>query len=271
MEINIPFSTDTISSDQRSEDIKYRAILSRGSLFYGLFDSNDKISHHGNISIDEIPKSSFLKKNTHSFIAATIAFNNNIFNFIPQNNVNNIDPFSCLFFSQSIFDKKKYEVLNSKNIRHELTLSFAVPKIIIKSINHHVSNCNYLHYQSAFIDSIENKKSMQTIAISIVSGIMNIALIQNGTLVLSNNYKVRNESDFYYYIALLFTQYELLKGQIHFILDGDFSEVKLDRIRFKNYFGNFPEMKNTTTYSHETNTHLLPLIHLNRCASLEAN
>ena len=267
MEIEIPFSDKKISSELASEDLKYRAILSRDSLFYGLFDPKNQLVHSDVISVDEIPKSSKLKKLEHFFDDSRIAFNNSIFTLCLTTSANEINPFSLLSFTQSLGEEKNYHTQNDKiDLEDDSSLYYAIPKPIHKSVIKHVDQCQINHYHSVFLNSLSFNQGEKSIAISLISGNMNLAYHSGERLELSNCYQVRNESDFYYYIALIFDQYSLKKGSVSIKLDGDLSQIKYDRQRFFEIFGSEPSINGSGSETNETNSMLYSLIRLNECA-----
>ena len=267
MEIEIPFSRRQISLEQSSKDLKYRAILSRDSLFYGLFNSNNQILHYGRIKVDVIPKTSLLNQHKHEFGHSIVAFNNPIFSLLESNS----ETFkkSLLKFNHSISDLTRYLIFSEKVVNSSSVLTYAIPKPITKALSKHIVMCDFSHYQKVFLDSIGINQLGSEIHLSLLSGNLNLIYFEKGELQIANCYQVRNESDFYYYIALIYDQYKLKKGETQILMDGDFSEVKLDKEKFFHFFGVEPEIIHLDTETNETNTTLVALTRLNRCASLE--
>ena len=269
MEIEIPFSNIKKDFGFRPEELKYRAILSRDSLFYGLFDLFDKLIYYNSVSVDDVSSSSSLQSRQYNFRHAFIAFNNPIFAFT-KSSLNSIEEIkSLLQFSNSISDIDRYRMGCRKNVLGELDVCYAVPKRITKAISGHFKAIDMDHYQSVFLQTIDRSWSPSFAVISLLSGNMNMALFENGKLQLANTYQARNESDFYYYIALMFDQFSLVKGETSILLEGDFSGINLNLEMYFKYFGCEPRFIQQDSFGNETNSALSALTRLNKCASLE--
>lgn len=272
MEIEIPFSEKRISGNLRLSDLKYRAILSRDSLFYALFDIDDQIVAKEQISVNAIIKHP-KRKSPFLFENATIAFNNTIFSFIPDKDYDEKKAVDYLSFCHQLTDIKNYHIHNSYLDQWNTWIVYAIPKPIHKAIYRRLADdVHFLHYQEIFLKNVVQDNHPQALSISLIGNNMNISLHQSQDLIVSNNYAVHNPSEFYYFISLIYDQYGLSKGITRIILDGDLGAIQIEKSRFFQLFGCYPLYRNTTgeiSELPETTLNEVPLIHINRCALLQ--
>ena len=263
MEVKIPFTKYTFQSEYSEKELKYRAILSRDSLFFGCFNLENKLIHLDSIDVDKVELSA--KKNSNKFKSKVVAFNNPLFSFFTRRDYKAFDKESLFKFQHGLNQIGRYNIYDDSIDNPNLKVSYAIPKKMIKSIKREIGDFIPVHYQTIFLSQNKVTSTQESVFISLLGTNLNISLWKYGDLVLSNSYRVHNESDFYYYVALLFDQFNLVKGRTKFYIDGELSKVKFDLSRFVQYFA---LSKTDVEVYNETKSVSMPLINLNRCASL---
>ncbi len=268
VEKNLPLPADRHGVRQADlKNLTYSAILSRDSLSYAVINNKNSVIDHGNVKVKDI-----LLPKEHApngiWEKIQIALNNPIYTFVSQDQYDTRHVQSMLSFSNHIADIEKYQICSELIEKHNIWLVYAIPKEMIKSLRRYLDNFYLTHYQRCFLSCLKSANKKPVIKGSLISGHLNLALLLSGKLVISNTYPAFNESEFYYFISLLFDQYKLRTGQVDIILQGDFEDVHLDRDRFRRLFGVFPQFQKGLDIVDKLDpaSRYTPLLELHQCA-----
>ena len=266
MEINLPFVERKIVADKNVKTLSYTAILSRDSLFYAVIESDHSIAHHSSIKLTEVYRSNPLASD-EDWKKKLVAFNNPIFTFSSEEEYDPEHAEDLLTFSNQLADIEKYKICSEYINKFHIWIIYAIPKRMISALRSHLGNFDYMHYQHCFLESIPSLDSGDYIKGSIIGNQLNLALFKSGKLIVSNIFSSYNDSEFYYFISLLFDQYDLKAGEVAIDLEGNFGQMALDKNRFKQLFGVFPRFvtDNDLKESLENLSTYMPLLDLYRC------
>jgi len=271
LEIELPLTDKAFSSDKNSEELNYMAILSRDSLFYGILNENEEILLSESLDIHQISRSK--KIEMPGFFKIAVAFNNPIFSLVSalDYDANTLD--SYLSFSNHLKNTAQYEFRSSFIEKYSIWLIYAVPIRILKSLRKYLGDFDVMHFQECFLAIMESSEKFKIINASLVGNKLSVAFVDQGKLILSNTYSVYNESELFYFISLIFDQYDMRSGDAKIYLQGDFLKTNIDINRFSQLFGTDPIYTNTIDQSNSNETSIvnMPLIQLNKCASFQGH
>ena len=273
MEVVLPFSQRKFSTEYNSAELRYTAILSRDSLFYSLQKVEKDLLFSDTLNVKDVAVSSSKTKRNLKFSKVSLAFNNPLYTFVPSSDFIEEHTASYLTFSNQITDLHKYKFCASYLAKFDIYLVYAIPKRILKSLGRYLGPYDYTHYQDCFLSYVNFDPNRTTICASLIDNNLNIALIKHGQLTMSNTYSTYNDSELYYFISLIFDQYNIRVGEASILLQGDFAEVQLDRNRIKQLFGTYAEYDSIFGAKDriETSTSYMPLIHVNKCVLSQAH
>jgi len=257
LEIKIPFTRNTFYSEFDSEELKYRAILSRDSLFFGFFTIQDHVIYHDVIDVDDLDSSaaSGLK-----FKDSIIAFNNPLFCTISSNQDGDLHNDDILRFQHGLSDLDSYKVMSDDCLAYSMDVLYGIPKKMYKHLNKTILDIKSYHYQSILTNYSDSTHKGYEMLVSLVGKGLNIVLKKDSSLLISNHYRVENQSDFYYYVGLIFDQFDLKKNNVQISVSGNLNQIKWDEFRFEKYFGVIDD-----TSSSNLDRMSLPLTYLNQC------
>lgn len=269
MEVGIPFIEKFLSGLDSTDLLKYRAILSRDSLFYGVVKGENELVEYDQVSIDQCS----LNHTTPSqeWEDKYLAFNNSLYTLIASEHFDIRKSHEYIQFTNHIIDGEAYKYYSDYIDILGLWIVYAVPSEIIRLLNQYLGSFQCCHYQYSLLTSTSIAPDEFTMDLSRVGNFLHVLLRQNGKLLLSNAYPCYNQSEFYYFIALVFDQFGLRKGEVSIMLDGDIDRLHIIRERFTDLFGIAPLYRSQSGYSqkYETSCFYHPLLEVNRCASYQ--
>jgi len=190
------------SKDFQNKNLKYElsALLDADSFFYGLFDYGSKLAYSDRISsIDDLSSEPWNER--ISLRKTKIGLLNNLVTLIPESEFRAADMTSIIATSIGISDTSQYILRSDRSEKHNLRICYAVPKGLVKTITNLLDSPILHHYVSTFLDSISDVKE-DGIYLDFSGEVLIVIALKGGKPLLVNTYKVTEDLDAFYWIAL---------------------------------------------------------------------
>lgn len=222
------------SIDQSQEKSqKLSVLLGRDSFFYALFDESgncssyrkylrsDKKSIYSNWVLDKFNEDEVLKIVNPKIIRVGICSNQYTLMPVPffeeeyklhylKRNTSFAPPSNCW--------------VDSLTTRQFIKVIYAVPQHILKIINYLGSEATVKHQLTTLISLFYQKYAAHRancVLIHVRNNVQIILVFRDGKLLFSNIYTFRSEDDFYYYLSMVLSRFELNPQGIELFLSGE--------------------------------------------------
>ncbi|MEA3316725.1 MAG: DUF3822 family protein [Bacteroidota bacterium] len=190
--------------------------------------------------------------NNNNFLSSKLIFVNNKSSIIPTSLFNKNDLIKYIKLNHHIneLDEIHYQKLSYINAYSVFTIPNLVANIFAKKFK----NIKFYNQNIPFINfaMLKHHNDNAKVSVNFNNDNIDIAVIKNGELLLSNNFKLKNISDATFYIMYVFKQLELNPEKNHLFLSGLIDKTSAYFLDLKKYvrFINFEKKSEEYTNSY---------------------